>query len=87
MSTHFLWSQHLELFKFYVDNMPVCYTGYFGVGWFRDLWRLPEYVRDANSEPVYERELKQKIKEFESPPWKTARWMGMMCKYLNIVLQ
>lgn len=52
--------------------------GYFGVGWFRDLWRLPEYVRDANSDPAYEREIKQKIKESESPPWKTARWMGMM---------
>jgi hypothetical protein len=60
-----------------------CYyvTGYFGAGWFRDLWRIPEYVRDANSDPVYERELKQKIKETETPPWKTARWMGMLCKY------
>ena len=22
--------------------------GYFGLGWFRDLWRIPEYVREAN---------------------------------------
>ena len=23
--------------------------GYFGLGWFRDLWRLPHYVNDANN--------------------------------------
>ena len=22
--------------------------GYFGLGWVRDLWRIPEYVREAN---------------------------------------
>ena len=24
--------------------------GYFGLGWIRDLWRIPEYVREANME-------------------------------------
>ena len=27
--------------------------GYFGAGWFRDLWRIPEYVKDANNDPSY----------------------------------
>ncbi len=51
------------------------------MGWLRDLWRLPEYVKDANSDPAYEKELSKKMKETEIPPWKTARWMGMLRKW------
>lgn len=28
-------------------------AGYLGFGLIRDLWRIPEYVKDANEEPVY----------------------------------
>lgn len=52
--------------------------GYFGAGWFRDLWRIPEYVRDANSEAQHIRALKEKMKANDIPPWKLARWMGML---------
>jgi DnaJ family protein C protein 22 len=61
------------------------FAGYFGVGWLRDLWRLPEYVKDANSDPAYEKELSKKMKETEIPPWKTARWMGMLRKCLGTI--
>lgn len=27
--------------------------GYFGVGWLRDLYRIPTYVADANDEPEF----------------------------------
>jgi DnaJ family protein C protein 22 len=56
-------------------------AGYFGVGWLRDLWRLPEYVKEANGDPAYEKELSRKMKESSIPPWKAARWMGMLCEF------
>jgi len=52
--------------------------GYFGVGWFRDLWRIPEYVADYNKEAAHVRKMKEQIKANEVPPWKWARWMGML---------
>jgi len=52
--------------------------GYFGAGWFRDLWRIPEYVKDANNEAAHVRAIKEKIKAHDIPPWKMARWMGML---------
>lgn len=27
--------------------------GYFGLGAFRDMWRIPSYVKDANDDPNY----------------------------------
>ena len=33
----------------------VLIPGYFGAGWFRDLWRIPEYVKDANNEAAHVR--------------------------------
>lgn len=29
------------------------FGGYFGIGWFRDLWRIPTYVADANDQHEY----------------------------------
>lgn len=52
--------------------------GYFGAGWIRDLWRIPEYVAEVNNDVVYVRTLKEKMKEQEIPPWKMARWTGML---------
>ena len=46
-------------------------AGYLGFGLIRDLWRIPEYVRDANEEPVYMEELiktmrkKKKVKQLK----------------------
>ena len=41
--------------------------GYFGMGWLRDLCRIPEYVDDANSDPQYMEELKVKMRR-DKPP-------------------
>ena len=44
--------------------------GYFGAGWFRDLWRIPEYVKDANNDPSYLSLLSNKMREMPRPPIK-----------------
>ena len=44
--------------------------GYFGAGWFRDLWRIPEYVKDANNDPSYLSHLSNKMREMPKPPIK-----------------
>jgi hypothetical protein len=41
--------------------------GCFGVGWIRDLWRLPEYVNAANKNPGYLKDLNEKAKRYPSP--------------------
>ncbi len=38
-------------------------AGYLGLGLIRDLWRIPQYVKDANEEPVYMEELIKKMRE------------------------
>lgn len=52
--------------------------GYFGLGWARDLWRMPEYVREANRELGWLELQEEKMKGAEQPPWKMARWGGML---------
>ena len=44
--------------------------GYFGAGWFRDIWRIPEYVKDANNDPNYLTTLSEKMRELPKPPIK-----------------
>merc|ERR1711962_408205 len=52
--------------------------GYFGLGWIRDLWRIPEYVRETNRTEDWVSRQQEKMKESEQPPWKMARWGGML---------
>jgi len=52
--------------------------GYFGLGWVRDLWRIPEYVREANAEKGWVVLQEEKMRLAEMPPWKMARWGGML---------
>jgi len=52
--------------------------GYFGLGWIRDLWRIPEYVREANREEGWVSIEEEKMRVTELPPWKMARWGGML---------
>ena len=52
--------------------------GYFGLGWVRDLWRIPEYVREANLESGWLVQQQEKQRTTELPPWKMARWGGML---------
>lgn len=52
--------------------------GYFGAGWFRDLWRIPEYVKDANEEPSYMAALAQFMQKNDKPPTGYFRYFGQM---------
>lgn len=54
------------------------FGGYFTLGLIRDLWRLPEYVREANHDPEYLDKLHQQIKTHKKPPSSLVRQTGMM---------
>jgi len=48
------------------------------LGWVRDVWRIPEYVREANKEQGWLLQHQEKIRMTGMPPWKMARWGGML---------
>jgi DnaJ homolog subfamily C member 22 len=48
--------------------MWMSFGGYFGCGWIRDLWRIPEYVKDANEDPEYLTKLVGLMKKHPKPP-------------------
>ncbi|XP_023229256.1 dnaJ homolog subfamily C member 22-like [Centruroides sculpturatus] len=52
--------------------------GYFGLGWLRDLWRIPEYVQEANGDSYYIEKLVYKMRKYPTPPSSTVRYCGMM---------
>jgi DnaJ family protein C protein 22 len=52
-------------------------AGYFGFGLLRDLWRIPEYVRDANEDPIYMEELIKSMKEKKKVLYKTTSAFGL----------
>lgn len=37
--------------------------GYFGLGWFSDLFKIPRYVREVNNDPKYIKELVERMKK------------------------
>ncbi len=53
------------------------FGGMFGLGWFRDLWRMPDYVDDANEEASYIDNFKQKVKR-GTPQFNVTRFAGQM---------
>ena len=53
------------------------FGGVFGLGWFRDLWRVPDYVDDANEEASYIERFKQKVKR-GTPQFNISRFVGQM---------
>lgn len=52
--------------------------GYFGCGWFRDFWRLPEYVKDANNDKDYLERLTTNMRKNDKPPSTFVRLCGMI---------
>ena len=48
------------------------------MGWIRDLWRIPEYVRDANDDPDYLKELKIQMSRHKKPESGIVRYMGQI---------
>ena len=59
--TYFLWlvGGWFGLHHFYLKRDKQAFIwwcfpgGYFGLGWIRDLWRIPEYVKEANEEKLW----------------------------------
>jgi len=51
---------------------------YFGLGWIRDLWKLPEYVRDANQDPVFIKHLHKQMQLNPQPPISSVRNFGFI---------
>ena len=75
----FLGAHHLYLRRYKQAFVWWCFPGgYFGAGWFRDIWRLPEYVKDANNEPEYLKKLAEKMHALPKPPLKFVRVLGQM---------
>ncbi|XP_054168096.1 dnaJ homolog subfamily C member 22-like [Oppia nitens] len=73
--TYFLWLFFglFGLHQFYLNRdihsflMWMTFGGYFGCGWVRDLWRIPEYVKDANNDPKYLEILAEKMRKEAKP--------------------
>lgn len=38
-----------------------CTFGGFGLGWLRDMWRIPDYVLAANNDKQYMEQLKAEV--------------------------
>lgn len=57
--------------------------GYFGVGVFHDLFKMPEYVRDANEDPKFVEAFKANVRKHQRPPFTTNKFIGqIMISYL-----
>jgi len=89
--TYFLWLfggaygfHHIYLRRYKHAFLFFCVPGgYFGAGWLRDLWRIPEYVRDFNNDPNYLAELTEKMRRKEKPPFSWTRFMVQLV-YANV---
>lgn len=47
----------------------------FGLGWIRDIWRIPDYVRQANKDHAYVEVLKTKQRVLDKP---SLAWLRMI---------
>jgi len=83
--TYFLWLLFgwFGLHHFYLgrDRQAFAWWTTFGgmcfLGWFRDLWRIPEYVDDANEEAYYMEELTNNMKR-SCPKFSIVRFAGQL---------
>ncbi|XP_015607451.1 dnaJ homolog subfamily C member 22 [Cephus cinctus] len=79
---HWLFGGILGAHHFYLgrdDHAFVWYCtlgGYFGIGWLRDLFKIPTYVADANEEVQYMEWFKNQVRINQKPPYSTVRFLG-----------
>lgn len=52
------------------------FGGCFGLGWFRDLWRIPEYIFAANRDSGYIEEFRHKQSFYQRPSFNVVRFCG-----------
>ncbi|KAK2587881.1 hypothetical protein KPH14_003978 [Odynerus spinipes] len=50
------------------------FGGYLGLGWLRDIYRIPSYVADANDDPAFVEEFKRKVRANRKPAFSTLRF-------------
>ncbi|KZC04778.1 PREDICTED: dnaJ homolog subfamily C member 22 [Dufourea novaeangliae] len=53
------------------------FGGYLGLGWLRDIYRIPSYVADANEDPRFVNDFKQIVRCNRKPPFSTIRFTAM----------
>lgn len=68
---HFYLGRDRQAFALWIS-----FGGYFGLGLLRDLWRIPEYVADANEDPEYMRRLVHRMKSQLKPSFGIIRYFG-----------
>lgn len=57
--------------------------GYFGIGWLFEVFKIPEYVRDANEDPQFISQFIEKLRTQKKPEFSTIRFLGqIMMSYL-----
>lgn len=55
-----------------------CTGGGYIVGWLRDFFLIPQYIKAANYDPEYMSRLAQVMSYYKSPPFSTWRFTGMI---------
>lgn len=84
--TYFLWFLFgwLGLHHFYLGRDRQAFVwwstlgGIFFLGWFRDLWRIPAYVDDANDETYFIADLTNRMKLRKYPRFSIVRFAGQL---------
>eukprot|EP00096_Caligus_rogercresseyi_P011639 TRINITY_DN4649_c0_g1_i1.p1 TRINITY_DN4649_c0_g1~~TRINITY_DN4649_c0_g1_i1.p1 ORF type:complete len:369 (-),score=67.29 TRINITY_DN4649_c0_g1_i1:243-1298(-) len=82
--TYFLWLiggpfglHHFYLRRYKQAFLWFCFPGgFFGLGMLRDLWKIPEYVNEANQHPEYVEIQKVMKKHRARPPMSMSRIVG-----------
>lgn len=79
----FLGAHHLYLER---DDHAVIYFctlgGYFGIGWLRDIYKIPSYVADANDQPEYLHSFKHQVRAF---PRVIINFLSILFKIVRIM--
>ncbi|GAB6027072.1 hypothetical protein CHUAL_013798 [Chamberlinius hualienensis] len=52
--------------------------GFFGIGWIRDFWKIPQYVAEANNEKDYVQKLIEKMQKHQKPPFSLTLFLGQI---------
>ena len=68
---HFYLGRDRQAFALWIS-----FGGYFGLGLLRDLWRIPEYVAEANEDPQYMVRLVDKMKRQPKPSFGIIRYFA-----------
>lgn len=69
---------------FYLKRYRHCFVwiitagGVFGLGWFRDLWRIPDYLNASNATSAYVQRQAKRMSESHRPPLNSTRFAGQL---------